>query len=494
MRLLGLSEMKRLVSNRLSRNFALTKILEQMPVVLETVIHKSAPHLKRPGLDSVSPVLNEANHHIQQQIEATRVSIPSRLMRAILNSQAHTLPRLRRKLLVCPWRRNALKIARAETRSLMRLLRRSGIPVEKISLAAPALARCLAQRQIMYTNILGITSLLGMILISLPMIIVVLSREQYLSPIITLLIPVNLATFLVGAFVITKGDDDYRRILTFSTGYNRLALKYTWVSLVIMLFTSLLNLKDTVIYRINIYGLAIVSAQSLLTLSYVILVYWVARIILRWRAPELTLVRALADAFEIVLAASPANWRSISLRSKAGRYIHKAAMALEGPIARKFAASAGFSDAVAIQKRFQMAGVALRSKVAWLATPRAETKSFLARALADELLIAATGDLDRLEYSEIGQTQSAVSWGARLRATASWAVFGLGPAIFVVVSRTVGWISDPATTAILVQFAFLCFFVAVLSAADPSGNKERLSSVTGTGAALFGWRKPETKD
>jgi hypothetical protein len=42
-----------------------------------------------------------------------------------------------------------------------------------------------------------------------------------------------------------------------------------------------------------------------------------------------------------------------------------------------------------------------------------------------------------------------------------------------------------------VQFAGLCFFVAVLSAADPTGFKDRLGSVTGTGAALFGWKKPE---
>jgi hypothetical protein len=216
---------------------------------------------------------------------------------------------------------------------------------------------------------------------------------------------------------------------------------------------------------------------------------------LRWRAPELTLVRALADAFEIVVASSPANWRSISLRSKAARYIHKAATTLEGPIARKFTPSAGFSDASAIQRRFQMAGIALRTKVAWLATPRADTRRFLARALADELLIAATGDLDRLEYAEIGQSQFiTISWITRLRATASWVIFGFGPAIFVVVSRTVGWIDDPATTAILVQFAALCFFAAVLSAVDPSGYKDRLSSVTGTGAALFGWRKAETKE
>jgi hypothetical protein len=140
-----------------------------------------------------------------------------------------------------------------------------------------------------------------------------------------------------------------------------------------------------------------------------------------------------------------------------------------------------------------MAGAALRGKVAWLATPRADTKRFLARALADELLIAVSGDLDRLEFSEVGQAQfTTVSWIARLRSIASWATVGFGPAIFLVVSRQLGW-TDPGTTAILVQFAVVGLFVAVLSAADPTGYKERLSSVTGTGAALFGWKKTETK-
>jgi hypothetical protein len=324
----------------------------------------------------------------------------------------------------------------------------------------------------------------------------VLSQDPF--PINILTMTANPMVILVGVLVILKNDDDYRRLVKFSTGINRLSMKYLWLTLLLIFFLfSILNFNELqeAISKVNIYGLAIVSAQSLLALLYQVSAYWFARIIIRWHAPELALVRALADAFEIIAAASPANWRSISLRSKAARYIDKAAITLEGPIARKFVVSAGFSDAVAIQKRFQMAGAALRRKVAWLATPRAETQSFLSRALANELLIAATGNFDRLEYTEIGEGKStSVSWVARLRATASWAIFGFGPAIFVIVSRTREWITDPATIAILVQFAALCFFVAVFSAADPSGYRDRLSSVTGTGATLFGWRKPETKD
>src|SRR5689334_12670530 len=68
------------------------------------------------------------------------------------------------------------------------------------------------------------------------------------------------------------------------------------------------------------------------------------------------------------------------------------------PIARKFVRSAGDAGAGA---RLLAAGAALRQKVAWLATPQPDTRDFLARALAKELLIAVTGDLDRFECAEI---------------------------------------------------------------------------------------------
>jgi hypothetical protein len=228
---------------------------------------------------------------------------------------------------------------------------------------------------------------------------------------------------------------------------------------------------------------------------YIFLIYRVIRMIIRWRVPELALVRALADAFEIVADGNPANWRRISLRSKVADCINQAARTLEGPIARKFSASAGPAVAAAIDQRFLMAGAALRGKVAWLATPRVDTPKFLSGALAKELLIAASGDLDRLDHIEIEGTElKTAGFFARLRATLSWAVFGFGPAIFVIVGKTAGLINDAGTIAILVQFAALSFFVAVLSVADPAGYKDKLGSVTGAGTTLFGWRTTGKKE
>jgi len=465
-----------------------------MTGALETVIRKPARHLMRLRSLFIPSTLNETKNH--QQTGTLGASVPPRLIKVIRQSRTYVLLRLRRIKRTLLGTRESITIARAETRDLLRLLRQSGIPVEEISPAIPPLARCLAQRQVMYSNILALMGVSGYLVLVGFWYIIPIALIQLQFPIIVIFLPF----IMIVTTIYLRTDDDYRRILKYATGVRPFVLKYMWIYMLAIYLIFFIIYRGEIdiiiknIYEINIYEWLIVTSQGTLFVLYVVLVYWLARIILRWRAPELTLVRALADAFEIVVAASPANWRSISLRSKAAHCIHKAAVALEGPIARKFAASAGFSDAAAIHRRFEMAGAALRSKVAWLATPRADTKSFLARTLADELLIAATGDLDRLEYAEIGQAQIVtISWIARLRATASWAIFGFGPAIFVVVSRTVGWITDPATTAILVQFAALCFFAAVLSAVDPSGYKDRLSSVTGTGAALFGWRKAGNK-
>lgn len=449
-----------------------------MTGALETVIRKPMRLFMRVRLNFITVSSKKTKGHSYQQPGGSRVSISAPLIRD---------------------KRRAMRIARMETRDLIRLLRRSDMPVHTISRATPALARCLAQRQVMYHTILGLVTFLGLVFLSIPIGATVffyhgiLNDFHLLQVLFTLSYPIIAA---IGAGVL-RFDDDYRRLIKYSTGPQNWIFKNSWVIILATYLIYLLSFHDELkhLSLVSGYEAMIVAAQCFLILLYMILVYWLARIILRWRAPELALVRALADAFEIIVAARPAHWRSISLRSKAARYLEKAAITLEGPIARKFVAPAGFSDAIGIQNRFKMAGAALRSKVAWLATPMEGTKSFLARALAEELMIAVTGDFDRLEYCEITQAQTAtVSWIVRLRSTAGWAIIGFGPAVFVVVGKTMGWFKDaPETTAILIQFAALSFFVAVLSAVDPSGYKERLSSVTGTGAALFGWKKAEGK-
>jgi len=143
-----------------------------------------------------------------------------------------------------------------------------------------------------------------------------------------------------------------------------------------------------------------------------------------------------------------------------------------------------------------MAGAALRSKIAWLATPKAETRDFLARALARELLIAAIGDLDRLEYAQLERADLPFDgWLTRLRRTLSWTAIAFAPVIIVlVVSAWQKWVTDPDTTRILWQFSAVWLFIAVVSVVDPTKYNERLGSVTSAGTALFGWRRTEKQD
>jgi hypothetical protein len=217
----------------------------------------------------------------------------------------------------------------------------------------------------------------------------------------------------------------------------------------------------------------------------------ITRRILKWRAPELTLVRARVDAFELVADGGPAKWRSISRRGKVAHHLRAAAEALEGPIARKFVSPAGPGEAAEIQERLLLASSALRGKVAWLATPRAETREFLAKVLARELVIAASGELDRLEYTKPDSANlPPTGWLGWFRRTLSWVALRFGPAIFLAVSKWQDWF-DSATTVILAQFSAVCFLGTIFSMADSGGYKERLSAVTSTGTALFGWRKTE---
>ena len=334
----------------------------------ETVIGKPMRLFMRVRPNFITVSSKQTKGHIHKQPGPSRVSFSATLI-----GDKH---------------RAAMRIARLETRDLIRLLRRSDVPVHTISQAAPALARCFAQRQGMYYNILRIMTFLGVVFLCCAIGAMVFFYRDFHSLLVlfTLSYPIIAA---VGSGVL-RFDDDYRRLIKCSTGLQNWVLKNSWMIILSQYPICLLlfhhELKN--LSLVSSYEAMIVAAQSMLILLYMILVYWLARIILRWRAPELALVRALADAFEIIVTAHPAHWRSISLRSKAARYLDKAAITLEGPIARKFVAPAGFADGIGIQNRFKMAGAALRSKVAWLATPMEGTKSFLARALAEELMIS----------------------------------------------------------------------------------------------------------
>ena len=339
-------------------------------------------------------------------------------------------------------RRTALggieRVARGEIKELRRLLIRSGVSCEEVSQAMPVLLHCLVKRERVRAKsvwfLLGLFVLVGFQMAYIYLFQISNVRLEYINDATFIIL------FLIGAmflkFSIARARY-FERTLRYDPKISqRVALKYSWIAL--LLFSIILGVTRFPSYRIlsntTWQDWLVVLVQVNVLLLYFWLLYLLAVRVLTWRAPELVLVRALADAFEIVAEGGPASWRSISRRGRAARYINKAGSALEGPIARKFARWAGWSGGAeksgdpTIQERFLTAGAALRSKIAWLATPRPETREFLARTLGRELLIAATGDFDRLEYAEFKRADfSSDSRLTRLRRTLTWAAITFAP-------------------------------------------------------------------
>lgn len=387
------------------------------------------------------------------------------------------------------------RVARGEIKELKRLLIRSGVSCEEVSQAMPALLRCLVKRH----REIAKSSWFGFGLYVLLAFQMVLTYYLQISNV--RLEHINDATFIIMLFIgamIFKLSSTRARYFQRALRYDpklsqRVALKYSWV---VLLLSTIIGIMLSPTYNIlastTWQDWLVVLVQVTVLLLYFWLLWLLTISVLTWRAPELVLVRALADAFELTVEGSPASWRSISRRSRVAQYINAAADALEGPIARKFARWAGWSGGAeksgdpTIQERFLQAGTALRSKIAWLATPRPETRDFLARTLGGELLIAANGDFDRLEYAEFKRADfPSDSRLTRLRRMLSWAAIAFAPFIILVVSWWQNWLTDAMKS--FLGFSVLWFLVSV----NPTAYKERIGSVISTGKTFFGWGSTE---
>jgi hypothetical protein len=205
------------------------------------------------------------------------------------------------------------------------------------------------------------------------------------------------------------------------------------------------------------------------------------------RSADVALARALADAYIAVVAGGPSDFRSFARRSEISAHLRMAARLLDGPMLRMLSGGDRAAEVV-VRPHLEAAAAGLRQKLPWLATPKNDTREYLARALGEALIAATIGDLARLTGAEPVVTAAvAVSWQGRLVGFARWSLVALGPAGVL----WLGWslIPDAATRGLAAQFAALCFVVATFSTLDP-GGRDKLSSVVSNGAALFGWGKP----
>ena len=236
------------------------------------------------------------------------------------------------------------RVARGEIRELKRLLIRSGVSCEEVSQAMPALLHCLVKRQrVMATY--AVRSCYGLFVLFALQIAYV----NYFQISNVRLEHINGATFiamlLIGAMIFKSPTRvrHFERALRYDPKLSeRMALRYFWAVLLLLSIFGII-LSPTYTILLNWQDWLVVLVQVTVLVSFI----WLTRLAtiqgLSWRAPELVLVRALADAFEIVAEEGPARWRSTSRRGRAARYINKAGNALEGPIARKFGRWAGWS-------------------------------------------------------------------------------------------------------------------------------------------------------
>jgi hypothetical protein len=205
-------------------------------------------------------------------------------------------------------------------------------------------------------------------------------------------------------------------------------------------------------------------------------------------SPDLRVVRALADAYTVVVAEGRSGFRSFARRREISAHLRLAASLLEGPMVRMLTGGDRAAETV-VQPHLKAAAAGVREKLVWLATPKNDTREYLARALGEALIAATTGDLARLIGEQpVVTVATGVSWQDRLVSFARWSLVALGPAS----ALWLGWslIPDAATRGLAAQLAASFFVVATFSRLYP-GARDELSSVLSTGATLFGWGKPK---
>jgi hypothetical protein len=231
----------------------------------------------------------------------------------------------------------------------------------------------------------------------------------------------------------------------------------------------------------------------LIALYFILSIYLAIRLLTvfsRWRlAPDVALVHELRSAFTLACSGKASEWRSFAYRREIAAHLSEAANILEGPMLRIMPGNVGGIVRAVVQTNIQTVAAGLRQKLSWLVTPKPDTAEYLARAIGEVLVVAATGNLDRLLGSQMGVTTDAhFRWQDQLTAFARWAIVALGPALAVLL----GWslLEDLATRTLAVQFAVVSFLNATFSAVVQRGD-DRLSSIVNLGGSVFGWGRPK---
>jgi hypothetical protein len=206
-------------------------------------------------------------------------------------------------------------------------------------------------------------------------------------------------------------------------------------------------------------------------------------------SPELTVIRAIADAILSSGATKPRIARSFSsLKTVAGN-VSKAANLLERTMLQQLAHNDKTVENI-IRPQLEAAAEGLRSNLALLANPTADSIAELNKSLGQALVGAATGNFSQFASPDApARTVSGPPWQDRLAGLLRRLALALVPGLVVILAIRWGLIPEAFQTW-AGQFAVLCFIYATFSSLGQAGQDE-LSGVIGSGTSLFGWGKPK---
>lgn len=397
-----------------------------------------------------------------------------------------------------------LRYARMEAKALEKLLRQHSLdhaPGYKTSYLAYILAeKNLVIREQMQIYFLVTTTIFFLPLIALSYYKLELPNVQNNIP---LIIMIYYASFFLILLISTMkisqrhaGMDRYKRISFWSI----IKIRRKWLIRMLLIISFIFVLA-------MVYGITMVSAvelrQSLLTSAGLLL--WAAIVIaatsplrderfLFWRAPESALMKSLTDAYRAVVRASPAQWRSLNYRLRISARISFAATVLDGPILGHLSASAASLEAPQ-WLRLRQAAAALRELAGEAIVSGRQVRPELRAALARALTAAAMGNFGDFPKAELRTPQPRRSWLSGIASAIKGLMITLLPpailGFLLVFGGSYGWTftQDPATRAILIQFAVLWLLVGLTSATDPVGYQQKLGTISSTGSAIFNWSR-----
>jgi hypothetical protein len=402
--------------------------------------------------------------------------------------------------------------ARAEAKDLGRSLSRIGLPHRDISRTLPALARSIAEYDRRRRRIwLGLGQPL-VFLFCLPGFLVgvghrVLFPANLFLPKLDadgelLALGIYFVTFMVLILLggeLRRRSTEYRRQIKYGPSSIRLVDRLSRISrwlyppfLFVMVTLINFGLPPTIWTDGHTIWLATATAGAAVLwfgmFGFALFRIQASGTLFGSRSSDLGVVRALADAYTAVIAGGTSDFRSFARRAEISAHLRVAAGLLEGPMLRVLSGGDRAAEMI-VRPHLEAAAAGVREKLAWLATPKSDTREYLARALGEALIAATAGDLARLTSSEPVVTAAAGdTWQSRLIGFGHWSLVALGPAA----ALWLGWslIPDPATRGLTVQIAATFFVVATFSRLYP-GARDELSSVVSTGATLFGWGKPK---